>query len=364
VLSRCLNELSLLYPRRKYQELVAQSARLHLADTPRDPQNPKPHVVKRTLHHRREKYEIALTTVIHCENVLNIDPLQRWALDSPMCHEAFKAATEHAYRRALDHLSHAVVQRILELHKMGLPGTCRFSQLLFTNLTSLCGLGYKQRKKISAGLKKRSRTVNTVLTEYNKQAARLGCPELDFQQVVEYTFLSDFELLHHTFHDITQRPWANPLIRNAMISWMKIERAKEEISRLNVEARRLKTYIHDSSAARELTIQHLQQTDPTLAVELQQRHDTQSHINALLLQQLRKLESLPGFSGCRTLGVCAGDILVDPRHESDEDGGAIVEDEEGDMEDDIVGDAAVEDDIGDQLYALDNVPSDPIMYRL
>jgi len=73
--------------------------------------------------------------------------------------------------------------------------------------------------------------------------------------------------------------------------------------------------------------------------------------------------SLPGFSGCRTLGVHAGDILVDPRHESDKDGGAIVEDEEGDTEDGIVVDAAMEDDIADQLYALDNIPSDPIMYH-
>ena len=78
--------------------------------------------------------------------------------------------------------------------------------------------------------------MNTVLTEYKKQAAHLGHPELEFQQVVEYTFLSDFKLLHHTYNDITQQPWASPVVRNAMISWMKIERAKEEISRLNVEA--------------------------------------------------------------------------------------------------------------------------------
>jgi len=113
-------------PRRKYEESSEQFAKLHSADTHQD--QPRPHIIKRTLNHRREKYEIALATVIHCENVLDIDPSQRWALDSPMCHEAFKAGAEHAYRRALDRLSHAVVQRILELHKMGLPGTCKCSQ--------------------------------------------------------------------------------------------------------------------------------------------------------------------------------------------------------------------------------------------
>src|SRR5258706_15612052 len=111
-----------------------------------------------------------------------------------------------------------------------------------------------------------------VLNEYNKQAECLGRPTLDFQQVVEYLFLSDFELLHHTHNDITQRPWVQPVIRNAMISWMKTERAKEEINRLNVEARRLKTYIWDSSVARQYAIQHLHHTDPPLATELQECH--------------------------------------------------------------------------------------------
>jgi hypothetical protein len=43
-------------------------------DTPQDQPNPKLHIVKRTLNHRREKYQIALAMVIHCENELDIDP--------------------------------------------------------------------------------------------------------------------------------------------------------------------------------------------------------------------------------------------------------------------------------------------------
>ena len=222
-------------------------------------------------------------------------------------------------------------------------------------LIGLYGPGYKQRTKISAALKKRSRAVNMALNEYNKQATCLGRPVLDFQQVIEYSFLSDFELLHHSHNDITQRPWASPLIRNAMISWMKIERAKEEISRLNVEARRLKTYIRDSNAARRYAIQHLSQTDPALATELQQRHTAQSSINAVLLQHLSKMESLLQFSGWRTPGVRAGAILVDHEPESNE-----ATHEVGDMED---WDAAVEDHIADQLFELDSLRPDPVPYK-
>jgi hypothetical protein len=75
-----------------------------------------------------------------------------------------------------------------------------------------------------------------VPNEYNKQAEYLGHPVLNFQQVIKYSFLSDFELLHHMHNDITQQPWANPLVCNAIISWMKLECAKEEINHLNVEA--------------------------------------------------------------------------------------------------------------------------------
>ena len=199
-----------------------------------------------------------------------------------------------------------------------------------------------------------------MLDEYNKQAELLGRPVLDFQQVIEYSFLSDFELLHHMHSDITQRPWAQPLIRNAMISWMKTERAKEEIKRLNVEARRLKTYIRDTSLAQRHTIRRLCQTDPALAAELQERHDAQSSIGALLSQQLRKMECLSGFTGWRTFGVRAG--VVDPGSESDGDG-AMGEDN---TEDWTAGDAdaAVEDAIGDQLFNLDNLLPDPVPYNI
>ena len=202
--------------------------------------------------------------------------------------------------------------------------------------------------------------MNKVLDEYNKQAECLGRPVLDFQQVIEYSFLSDFELLHHTHNDITQRRWAEPLIRNAMISWMKIERAKEEIKRLNVEARRLKTYIQDSSITQRHTIQHLRQTDPALAAELQEYYDAQSSIGALLSQQLHKMECLSGFTGWRTPGMRAG--VAAPGSESDGDG-TMGEDT---MEDWMMGDAdaAVEDAIGDQLFSLDNLLPDPVPYNL
>jgi len=221
---------------------------------------------------------------------------------------------------------------------------------------SLHGIGYKQRSKISAGLKKHSKVVNAVLNEYNNQAKWLGQPVLDFQQVTEYTFLSNFELLHSTHNDITEQPWACPLICNAMTSWMKINHAKEEINHLNIEAQRLKTYIWDSSLAQWNVIQHLCQTDPALAAELQECHEAQSTTNTLLSQQLCKVELLPSFSGWTMPGMQAGGNYVDPGSESNE-GGV----DEGDhLEHEITVDAAVDDETGDQLFCLDNLCPDAI----
>ena len=61
------------------------------------------------------------------------------------------------------------------------------------------------------------------------------CPTLDWDQVVEYTFLADFDLLRDTRQDIRSRPWATPAARLAMDSYFKVLHAAEEIERLNVE---------------------------------------------------------------------------------------------------------------------------------
>ena len=71
------------------------------------------------------------------------------------------------------------------------------------------------------------------------------------------------------------------------------------------------------------------------------------------------MELLQGFTGQRDLGVWAGGNLVDPGSESDEVGGTMGE------VDNIkhwnVADAAVEDDIGDQLFVLDHLYPDSVL---
>src|SRR5271156_5544293 len=102
-------------------------------------------------------------------------------------------------------------------------------------------------KHISNALKARSRAIRTALDRYNIAATALVPPRqlLDWEQVVEYAFLSDFDLLRDTRQDIRNRPWATPAARLAMDQSFKLRRAKEEIKRLNIEIRRFATYMRD-----------------------------------------------------------------------------------------------------------------------
>ena len=72
--------------------------------------------------------------------------------------------------------------------------------------------------------------------------------DLTWSKVVDYAFLSDFDLLRDSrLEQIpeNQQLWSTPAGRLAMDWHFKIERAREEIIRLNVEIRRLWTHMHD-----------------------------------------------------------------------------------------------------------------------
>ena len=101
------------------------------------------------------------------------------------------------------------------------------------------------RKHIANALKAHSRAIRTALDRYNTAATALVPPRqlLDWEQVVEYAFLSNFDLLRDTRQDIWSRPWAMPAARLAMDQSFKIRCAKEEIKWLNIEIRRFATYL-------------------------------------------------------------------------------------------------------------------------
>ncbi|KIK17789.1 hypothetical protein PISMIDRAFT_52478, partial [Pisolithus microcarpus 441] len=143
-----------------------------------------PYTVRR---HAQENYDKDLLVVQELERKLNIS--RRWVPEDKEWQNAGRLVANREYCRALDNLESLVVARLFELTKMNRAGT-----------------GYKLRKHIAKALQTRSAAIKVVLDRYNKCAL----VTLRWEEVVEYAFLADFDLLRDTREDISQRPWAHP----------------------------------------------------------------------------------------------------------------------------------------------------------
>ncbi|KAG2112117.1 hypothetical protein DEU56DRAFT_698296, partial [Suillus clintonianus] len=91
--------------------------------------------------------------------------------------------------------------------------------------------------------------------------------------------------------------WSKPGHREATTKYFKLHRAREEITRLNVEVRRLRTAIHDEELGVSDVMQELLVSDPHLACELQRQYRSRLAINAVHCYRLSRIEKLAGFFG-------------------------------------------------------------------
>ncbi|KAF8164202.1 hypothetical protein BJ912DRAFT_1026124 [Pholiota molesta] len=199
----------------------------------------------------------------------------RWRPFSSEWKDAAVKVSMRTYQRAIDSLEGLVVARIFELTKMNQSHT-----------------GYHLRQHIGAALKARSQAVRTALDRYNLAALSMTPPRqcLDWDEVVTYAFLSDFDLLRDTRQDIRSKPWATPAARLALDQWFKLLRAEEEIKRLNVEIRRFHTYLYAEDAHLRSKEVEIASVNPSLA---HQRARFNSHHDVIL----RKVYALPGYTG-------------------------------------------------------------------
>jgi hypothetical protein len=159
--------------------------------------------------------------------------------------------------------------------------------------------GYKQRDKISKALKTRAQAIYTALERYNQAAQCLTPPPdpLYWHDIVQMATLADFDLLRLSHTDIRTLPWTQPVARQAMTLHFGIKRAAEEIRRLNVEIRRLMTYMVDESSHWAAVIAATRDVDPVLSVYLSRKADYNVLIFQDITYYLVKTSKLPGFSG-------------------------------------------------------------------
>ncbi|KAI0038356.1 hypothetical protein FA95DRAFT_1567791 [Auriscalpium vulgare] len=230
--------------------------------------------------HAIEARDNALSAVVELERKLNV--AVRWLPGSFEWQDAQQLVITRNYQRALDHLEGLVVARMFELTKMNLSQT-----------------GYKLRKHIAKALQARSKAIRTALQRYKACAAVLNPPRppITWDEVVEYAFLADFDLLRSARQDIRSKPWATPAGRLAMDTYFKIQRAQEEIVRLNVEVRRLATYLHDEAAIHAADETAISAVDPHLAHQVRLYRMERGRFHEHLTQRLHDIAGLRSFTG-------------------------------------------------------------------
>jgi hypothetical protein len=122
-------------------------------------------------------------------------------------------------------------------------------------------------------------------------------PLLSWESVIAAVNLADFDLLRSTRQDIRKLEWAQPANREGMLMYFKIKRAKEEIIRLNVEIRRLLTFLYDDYVDHYRAVRANLMTDTTLAFEVSTRSQYRNKIHEEIVKRLLKTSQLPGFTG-------------------------------------------------------------------
>ncbi|OJA11661.1 hypothetical protein AZE42_10559 [Rhizopogon vesiculosus] len=183
-----------------------------------DTQARNTHTAETTRHHALEDYEGNLKLIQALECKLEVTTC--WVPEDVEWQRVGRLVANRKYQRAVDHLEGLVVVRIFELMKMNRAGT-----------------GYKLCKHIAKALQTRSVAIRSALNTYNTIASAMSPPRqiLKWEEVVEYAFLADFDLLQDTCVDVSQSPWSSPAARHAMDLSFKMCWAREEISRLDVE---------------------------------------------------------------------------------------------------------------------------------
>ncbi|PBK85156.1 hypothetical protein ARMGADRAFT_1087830 [Armillaria gallica] len=201
----------------------------------------------------QEKYDCLLNDVHILESKLKI--AQWWMPGTVEWSEVRGMVWKRRYRQAVDALEALVVACLFKLTKMNMSET-----------------GYKQCKHIAKALQAHSQAVKTAIDNYNTAAAALGThpspSQLTWDEVVHYTFLSDFNLLHESQGDIWEKLWAKPIGRLMMDCYFKIQRAKEEIQQLNIEIHCLATYIQDEDCYLCKKIEEYKAIHPATAFQI------------------------------------------------------------------------------------------------
>ncbi|KAJ7778907.1 hypothetical protein B0H16DRAFT_1837980 [Mycena metata] len=275
------------------------------------------------IRHAQENYDKAYAEVQESEIKMGV--VDRWEDTFPEWAEAAHLVSTKRYRLAVLKLECLVVQRMFELTKMNLSQT-----------------GYKLRKHIAKALQVRSQAIRNALKSYNTAAKSMVPParQLRWDEVIEYAFLSDFDLLR----------------KPAELS--EIQRAREEIQRCNIEIHRVITSIRDEKIFLMAKEDEVRQSNPGLAWCIRRYRFRREQYNSTHMQRFQDLAKKAGerFTGTLEPGVRLSKVVptspmegvLDPSREAAEREAQEIArqmEESGDRDEEL----EINDDLGERI---------------
>ena len=165
--------------------------------------------------------------------------------------------------------------------------------------------GYKLCQQISKALQRRSEAIRNAISCYNTQVAALNPPHplVSWKDIAEYSFLGEFDLLHHSCADIRDNDWAKPAFHQATVKFFKLQCACEELVHARVEVHRLQSSIHDEEAHISKIVDGLLISDSPLASELKRQHRSWHAINQLHLHHIDQIACHLQYVGNQGVGI-------------------------------------------------------------
>ncbi|KAG8696739.1 hypothetical protein FRC08_006965 [Ceratobasidium sp. 394] len=192
-------------------------------------------------------------------------------------------------QRCIDDLERLSVQRIFELSRAGLRG-----------------LGYKLRMHIMQAVNSRSAALKSALERYNTAAAKVKLQPMSWETLTSISVLADFDLLRGSRTGVLEQEWALPGNRRAAEEYQRVQRAKEEIMRLNVEVRRVHTAITDERQILPELAKQVPSSSPQLRWAVDRYVERRLSVNKRIMGELSTLMRLREYTGLRDTGVRIG----------------------------------------------------------
>lgn len=153
------------------------------------------------------------------------------------------------------------------------------------------------RQHIGNAMKNRSKTLLSALNDYNQAASELKPPRklLKWDDIMAYTYLSEFDFLKDSSEEIMEKPWAKPVVREGMSEFFKLLGAKDELERLHVEIKRLLTKMKEEEDYYAEAVRQAHPSHPELALQIQLHGMERHQFHIIHRKRLKGIQKLKGF---------------------------------------------------------------------